>query len=37
MLLIIEAMREERAQPSDLTSKLSRALRALGPFGDSKT
>ncbi len=37
MLLIIDAMRGERARPSGLTSKLSRALRALWPFGALKT
>ena len=37
MLLIIDAMRGGRAQPSGLASKLSRAVRALWPFGASKT
>ncbi|MCH7578807.1 MAG: DUF2779 domain-containing protein [Chloroflexi bacterium] len=37
MLLIIDAMRGGRARPSDLTSNLYRALRALWPFGASKT
>ena len=34
MLLIIDAMRGDRAKPSDLTSKMSRALRILWLFGD---